>query len=449
MIIKQFFDEALAHSSYAIASGGKVALVDPARDIRPYEEFARTHNSKIEMVLETHPHADFVSSHKELHERFGAKVYINPKTGVSYAHEPLEHGDEVTLGKVVFRTLFTPGHSPDHNSYLLLDENGGEKAVFTGDSLFVGDVGRPDLREGVGNIQTSRYDLADMMFDSVHTIFDKLSDETLVYPAHGAGSLCGKNMSDEKFSTIGKEKKNNWAFQFHDRQKFIESFLEGQSFIPRYFPYDVDLNRTGAESLDKAMQGIPRLTDTSEFDGKSLIIDSRPADQFKKGHYPGSFNIIGEEKEKFETWLGAIVAPGELYYLIGENEEKLKKVLFRTAKIGYETSIAGAMVYDGTGTETINPLNISEFKENMDKFTIVDIRNESELSEGKIFDSAIAIPLPELRKRALEIPADKPVVVHCAGGYRSATGSSILQNALDTEVYDLSDAVKEFQSVSA
>jgi glyoxylase-like metal-dependent hydrolase (beta-lactamase superfamily II)/rhodanese-related sulfurtransferase len=445
MIIKQFFDTPLAHSSYAVISDNKMALIDPARDTTPYEKFAMENDSDIVMVLETHPHADFVSSHKELHEKFGAPVYINPKAGVSYPHQPLEHGDEVTLGQVTFRALFTPGHSPDHNSYLLLDEKGKEKAVFTGDSLFVGDVGRPDLREGAGNIQASRHDLAEMMFDSIRNIFTDLQDDTLVYPAHGAGSLCGKNMSQDRFSTIGREKKENWAFQLQDKKKFIESFLEGQPFIPKYFPYDVELNRHGADALTTAVSGVKRLTRRAQLEKNVLIIDTRPANQFKAGHYPGAINIIGEEEEKFETWLGAIVAPNESFYLVSENAEKLARILLRVAKIGYESQVTGALVYDGEGEEKTDSLDKENFSKHPEEYTIVDIRNESETANGKIFRHAISIPLHSLRTRINEVPEDKPVVVHCAGGYRSATGSSILQARKQVPVFDLSDFVKEFQ----
>ncbi len=449
MVIKQFFDDALAHSSYAIASAGKVALVDPARDTAPYEAFAKEHNAQIEAVFETHPHADFVSSHREFQKRLGAKVYIHPKAGVKYDYQPLEHGQEVQVGDVIIRALFTPGHSPDHNSYLLLDKDGTKKAVFTGDSLFVGDVGRPDLREGVGNIQASRQDLAAMMYNSINTVFDKLPDEVVVYPAHGAGSLCGKNLSTDLHSTIGREKKTNWAFQFDDEQKFIESYLEGQSFIPKYFPYDVDLNREGADTLENSVSGVSRLKSKDEVRENVVIIDVRPAEQFKAGHYSGAINIMAGEKDKFETWLGSIVAPDEAFYLVAENEEQLQKVIFRTAKIGYETQLAGGLIYDGTGKASSEIIDINDFTANPEKYTIVDIRNASEVKGNKIFDSSINVPLYDLRQRSSEIPTDKPVVVHCAGGYRSAAGSSILENALNVTVFDLSEAVKEFQQVDA
>lgn len=449
MVVKQFFDETLAHSSYAVASNGKVALVDPARDTTPYEAFAKEHNAKITDVFETHPHADFVSSHLELQQRMGVKVYIHPKAGVSYPHEPLEHGSEVKVGDVTFRALFTPGHSPDHNSYLLLDAEGNQKAIFTGDSLFVGDVGRPDLREGVGNIQASRHDLAAMMYDSINSVFAKLPDDVVVYPAHGAGSLCGKNLSDDLESTIGREKKTNWAFQFDNEEKFIESYLEGQSFIPKYFPYDVDLNRQGAGPLGQSVSGIPQLGSVEELEKGVVIIDVRNGEDFKSAHYKGALNIMAADDDKFETWLGSIVAPDEPYYLVAPDEEQLKKVIFRTAKIGYEQNLKGGLIYDGTGKASSPAFDLKKFSANPDEYTIVDIRNTSEVKGNEIFPNSVNIPLHELRQRSGEVPSGKPVVVHCAGGYRSAAGSSILENALGREVYDLSEAVKGFQEVAA
>jgi glyoxylase-like metal-dependent hydrolase (beta-lactamase superfamily II) len=333
MNIKHFYDEALAQGSFAIESEGKVALVDPSRDIQPYIHFAKQHDADIVAVFETHPHADFISSHLELQEKFEAALYINEKVGVSYDFKHMGHGDEVKIGNVTFRALFTPGYSPDHNSYLLLDENGNEKAVFTGDSLFVGDVGRPDLREGAGNIQVSRKELAGMMYDTVHDIFADLSDETKVYPAHGAGSLCGKNMSSELSSTIANEKANNWAFQLKDKGKFVDAFLEGQSFIPKYFPSSVEVNRKGAKALEDAVKNADRKVGFEIPDG-SIIIDTRAKEEFKKEHLKGAINIQNKEADKFETWLGSIVGPEEEYYLIAENNQDLEIAIYRAAKIG-------------------------------------------------------------------------------------------------------------------
>lgn len=445
MNIKHFYDDALAQGSFAIESEGKVALVDPSRDIQPYIDFADQHDAKIVAVFETHPHADFISSHLELQEKFGADIYVNEKVGVDYDYKHIGHGDEVKIGKATFRALFTPGHSPDHNSYLLLDENGEQKAVFTGDSLFVGDVGRPDLREGAGNIQVSRKELAGMMYDTVNDVFATLADDTKVYPAHGAGSLCGKNMSSELSSTIANEKANNWAFQIKDKDKFVDAFLEGQSFIPKYFPNSVEVNRKGASGLEEAVKNANKKEGIEIPDG-SIIIDTRAKEDFKKGHLKGAINIQNKEADKFETWLGSIVGPDEDYYLVAENQNDLEFAIYRAAKIGYESNLVAGVINPKGEIVTDAMVNLEDFRKNPEAYTIIDIRNKSEVEDGKFFDSANNIPLPELRERASEIDVEKPVIVHCAGGYRSAAGFSIVKRLLpNAKVYDLSDAVNEFK----
>ncbi|KAB1064475.1 rhodanese-like domain-containing protein [Salibacter halophilus] len=445
MNIQHFYDDALAQGSFAIESNGEVALVDPSRDIKPYIDFADKHNAKIVAVFETHPHADFISSHLELKEKLGVDIYINEKVGVSYDFENMNHGDEVKVGDVTFRALFTPGHSPDHNSYLLIDEDGKQHGVFTGDSLFVGDVGRPDLREGAGNIQVSKKELAGMMFDTINDVFSNLDDNTVVYPAHGPGSLCGKNMSSDLTSTIAKEKSDNWAFHIKDKGEFVEAFLDGQKFIPKYFPNSVEVNRKGAQTLDEAVKSVKREKGI-EIPADAIVIDARDGESFRSGHVKGAINIQNGEKDKFETWLGSIVGPNEKFYLVAENEEKLDFAIYRAAKIGYEGNIISGVVDPKNTSEKESDLNLDDFKSNPDHYTIIDIRNASEVEGGKFFDNAINIPLPDLREKFDEIPKDKPVVVHCAGGYRSAAGASILSKLKEnTEVYDLSEAVKEFQ----
>lgn len=447
MNIEQIYDKGLAHGAYAIESDGQVALVDPGRDPQPFIDFAKKHNAQIVAVFETHPHADFASSHLEFHEKFGAKIYVNPKVGVAYEHVPIENGDEVKIGNLTIRAVFTPGHSPDHNTYLLLDENGNKHAVFTGDSLFVGDVGRPDLREGAGNINMKKEELAAQMYDTVHNIFAPMPNDVLVYPAHGGGSACGKSMSmDETYSTIGKEKDRNWAMQVKDKAEFVKTLLEGQVNIPKYFPYSVEMNRKGFEPFEESVKKVPRLSTPSSMDKEVLIIDSRKSESYKKGHLKGAINI--PDGEKFEQWLGSIVAPEENFYLLSESPEKLEAVIRKTAKIGYERFIKGALTVDQTFdlSEKSEYADVEALKEQLPKFTILDIRDEEEVKVNKIFKDSIHIPLGQLRERAHEVPSDKPVVVHCAGGYRSAIGSSILESEYNqaVKVLDLGEGIKQF-----
>lgn len=445
MYIQQFYDEALAHASYAIESEGNMALVDPGRNPQPYLDFAKKKGAEIVAIFETHPHADFISSHAEFLRQYEVPVYINPKVGPFYNFRPLEDGEEVKLGKLKLRALYTPGHSPDHNSYLVLNADGKPEAVFTGDSLFVGDVGRPDLREGVGNLQMSRKELAKHMFHTIQDTFAKLPDGVKVYPCHGAGSLCGKNMSDERSSTIGQQKDENWAFRTKDENSFVQEYLEGQPFIPPYFGHAVELNRKGAPALADSLKKIEFFTNGKQAEEGAMLVDIRSEDAFKQGHLPGAVNIQAGEKDKFETWLGTLIKPGEAFYLTGDDESQLEESLKRVAKIGYEEQLKGVLLKPAHAEKQSAELKLGDFKQQPENYTIVDVRNTSEVEKGKIFKSAISIPLPELRERAEEIPTDKPIVVHCAGGYRSAAASSLLEKKLNAKVYDLSDAVKQFQ----
>jgi len=290
MQVQQFYDDGLAQASYAILSQGKIALVDPGRDPQPYYQFAREHQAEIVAVVETHPHADFVSSHLEIHQTTGATIYINEKVGAEYPHQAFNDGDEITLGNVSLYAMETPGHSPDSNTVILRDEHGNDYAAFTGDTLFIGDVGRPDLREKAGNIKAKREELARMMYHTTREKLMKLNEEVLVYPAHGAGSLCGKNLSDDTVSTIGKELKYNYALQPMSEAEFIDTLLEGQPFIPKYFGFNVDINKAGAPPYEESVKAVPRLENTAEWEAGVLIIDARPEEQFKKGHLKGAIN---------------------------------------------------------------------------------------------------------------------------------------------------------------
>lgn len=446
MKIEQFYDKGLAHASYAIISEGKMALVDPARDPQPYYNFAKENNAEIVAVFETHPHADFVSSHLEIAKKTGATIYVSQLLGADYDHKPFDDGDELKLGKLTLRALNTPGHSPDSVTILLLDENGKQHAAFTGDALFVGDVGRPDLRENVGNLTAKREELAKQMYHTTNNVFKKLDEEVLVYPAHGAGSLCGKNLSSDTYSTIGREKNTNYALQDMSEDEFIKTLLQDQPFIPKYFGHDVSMNKAGAVGFEDGINAVPRLNNDAKLEEGTLIVDTRPQEQFKKGHLPNSINI--QEGGKFETWLGSIVGPSEKFYLIAENEAVLSSVIRKSAKIGYEGNIKGALLTPTTLPQKSLQTDLDDFSNNPEKYTIVDIRNTGEVKDGKIFESAVTIPLPELRERLNEIPKDKPLMVHCAAGYRSAAGQSILEQAIDIPVYDLSDAINSFKMIT-
>lgn len=447
MEIKQFEDKNLAHYSYAIHNNGEIALVDPARNPQPYYDFAKQHQANITAVIETHPHADFVSSHLEIHETTGAKIYVSKLLGAEYAHQSFDEGDTIKLGNGSLKALNTPGHSPDSISIVVLDENGKEQAVFTGDTLFIGDCGRPDLREKAGAIMSSRKELAKQMYHSLRDKLITLPDSVIVYPAHGAGSLCGKGLSEQNSSTIGAEKMSNWSLQSMSEEAFIEELLADQPFVPKYFPFEVGINKKGAAGYGTSVSKVLKkeAVNVKALNPEILIIDTRPQDQFKKGHLKNAINLMNDTK--FETWLGSIVNPGEPFYLVSENETNLNQLIERTAKIGYETQIVLAFVSD-YGMESSDEFDPEYFKNNPDEYTIVDVRNPSEVKASKTFEQSIPIPLYELRERTQEIPTDKPIVVHCAAGYRSAAGSSIIKSKIQdaSQVIDLGEAVKTFQN---
>ncbi len=442
MNIKQFEYKPLAHYSYAIVSNGEMAVIDPERDPKAYYDFAKKNNAKIVAVIETHPHADFVSSHLQIHKETGATIYNSVKLGADYPHNSFDDGDSIKIGDSTLKAINTPGHSPD--SITIEATSGDETALFTGDTLFIGDVGRPDLRENVGNMKAKREELAEMMYQSITTKFNHLPDNAIVYPAHGAGSLCGKNLSEANSSTLGNERLGNWAFKKQTKEAFMNTILDGQPFIPSYFGFDVDTNKAGAETLKVAISSVPfKKGETAT----GLIVDIRDEADFKKGHLPGSINIMGvSETEKFETWLGAIVQPKEPFTLVVALEDQKDYILNRVAKIGYEKQLTQVITISEENLVKTEKLDLVDFKENLENYTIIDIRNTSEVNEERFFDSAKSYPLNELRENASSIPTNKPIVVHCAGGYRSAAGSSILENILkNTTVFDLSEDINKFK----
>lgn len=441
MLIEQFEDKGLSHFSYAILSDGEIALVDPARDPRPYYSFAERHKAHITAVLETHSHADFVSSHKEVAEETGAVVYVSEFMSAGFPHTAVQDGQRLQLGKVSFRVLYTPGHSYDSICFLLMDHQGREHALFSGDTLFIGDVGRPDLRESMKDNPAKREELALAMYETINGKLRDLNDETMVYPAHGAGTLCGKSLSDAASSTIGAEKIGNYAFRITQKEEFVRTLLSEQPFVPKYFGYDAVLNQQGAPELASALKNVPRLQSYRSFGAGIPVIDARSREAFRKNHLKGSFNV--PDGLKFETWLGSILNPGEHFYLLAPDMQQLNILLLKIAKIGYETNISG--VATGlSGKHEISPESLPErFEENTGSFTIIDARNRNEFSDGAYYEQAVNIPLPELRERAAEIPRGGPIAVHCAAGYRSAIASSIIRALTEEQVYDIGEAVEK------
>lgn len=451
MQIKQWEDKNLAHFSYGIVSDceKKLVLIDPARNPQQYLDYAKETNVEITGIIETHPHADFVSSHLELHQLTGATIFASSMLKATYPHQSLEEGDTIRFGKIKLSTLYTPGHSPDSIS-ILLEKDGRQTAVFTGDTLFIGDCGRPDLRNDGGDAKAAADKLARQMYRSLRNKLMPLHDDVVVYPAHGAGTLCGKALSKANSSTIGEEKKTNWSLQEQSEEEFVKIILAEQPFVPAYFPYDVELNKKGAApfkaNVDKVKAGAfidPEKL--SQINTENLwAIDVRDQKAYKQGHLSHSINLM--EGEKFETWLGSIIQPGERFYLVGKDDEQLKEMIERAGAIGYEVQIEEAFVLRDADLIS-DVINVNDFKADKDAYTIIDVRNESEVKEHKILDNSLNIPLAEIRVKASEIPTDKPLVVHCASGYRSAGASSLIQSFIGEKikVYDLGEAVTDFQ----
>ena len=320
MLIHQFYDTGLAHASYAVIRNGQMVVIDPARDPQPYYNFAVLHEAEITGVIETHPHADFVSSHLEIHQKTGAIIYVSKLVGAEYPHETFDDGDTISLSDIKLAAINTPGHSPDSICILVIDQNGRQTDLFTGDTLFVGDVGRPDLRENAGNITAQKEELAKQLYHSTRNKLMKLPHHVTVYPAHGPGSLCGKNMSPDLHSTIGRELRENYALQLMDELQFVQLLTADQPFMPRYFGYDVELNKKGAAAVTLNIVAVPRAKYGPVNKGLP-VIDSRPSTDFKAGHLQGAINL--QDGSKFETWLGSIINPDEPFYLLAEDEDSL------------------------------------------------------------------------------------------------------------------------------
>jgi hydroxyacylglutathione hydrolase len=427
MFEKRFFVPGLAHASYLFGSNGEAAVVDPKRDVDDYIQTAQQAGLKIVTIFNSHPHADFASGFMELAERTGAKVYSSHFAPVKYAHVASQHGDIVTVGGVEVEIWETPGHSPDSLSFVA-KENSRPYAIYTGDLLFVGDVGRPDLRDADEDPTALAGKLYDSLFNKVFT----LPDDVKVYPAHGAGSLCGRAISSDPFSFVGQEKRFNWAAQLTDRKEFIEKMTSNLPDRPAYFDYDVDVNLRGAPALS-ALPPV-RAIDEEELKaaaaGGAVVIDTRPAPFFGAGHFPGSLNI-GLNSAMFSTWTGFMVPGGKPITLVVGSSEAAPRARLELARIGYD-QILGYVEADAlTETRQISQLSVCDLKTSLKRDQaplVLDVRTPGEWNSSHI-EGARHIPLPQLRSRMEELPKDQPIAVICGSGYRSSIAGSLLERA--------------------
>jgi glyoxylase-like metal-dependent hydrolase (beta-lactamase superfamily II)/rhodanese-related sulfurtransferase len=436
MYFKQFYLGCLAHASYLIGSGGEGAVVDPQRDVDHYINEAEAQGLKIKYVIETHLHADFVSGHRELAARTGAVIVFGREAGATFPHRAVRDGDEITIGKVVLRIMETPGHTPESISVLVIDSEASDQPqkILTGDTLFVGDVGRPDLAGGKGYTPPM---MAAMMYDTLHDKLLKLPNEVEIYPAHGAGSMCGRNLSTETFSTIGEQRQLNYALQPMSKDAFVRMMTVDLPEAPAYFPRDAEINRTGAPNLAE----VSRPAALAPEEVKSLaaagyqILDVRGAAEFGAGHVPGAINV--GLKGQFAIWAGTLLAMERPIVIVAESEEQAAEAVVRLARVGIESVkgylAGGIAAWDDSGFElaSVPQITVNELKELIASRTppqILDVRRPPEYESGHV-PRAQTAPLLSLQQSLQYLTLDpaKPTAVICAGGYRSSAATSILQ----------------------
>ncbi|TDQ18464.1 glyoxylase-like metal-dependent hydrolase (beta-lactamase superfamily II) [Algoriphagus boseongensis] len=438
MKIEQIYTGCLAQGAYYLESDGEAAIIDPLREVQPYIEKAERRNAKIKYVFETHFHADFVSGHKDLAAKTGAKIVYGP-TGMKMGFDAIvaEDNQEFQLGKAKIRVVHTPGHTMESVCYLLINEEGKEEAIFTGDTLFIGDVGRPDLAQKVVKDLTQEK-LAAHLYDSLRNKLMPLSDDLIVYPAHGAGSACGKNMSKETSDTLGNQKKTNYALQPMSKEEFIKEVLTGLTPPPAYFPQNVLMNIQGYDSIDEVLErGVKPLT-PAEFEAAAnetgaLILDTRDAQTFAKGFIPNSINIGIDGS--FAVWVGAMIPDLKQEILVVAEEGREEEVITRLARVGYDYSIGylkgsfKAWKESGHEVDSITSISVDELakiKESDPNIHILDVRKNSEYLSEHVMDAENA-PLDYINDSMLKVNKDKTYYVHCAGGYRSMVFNSILR----------------------
>lgn len=442
MYFKQFYLGCLAHASYLIGSDGEAAVVDPQRDVDQYIEEANAQDLRIKYILETHLHADFVSGHRELADKTGAEIVFGKEAGATFPHRAVKDGDELTIGRVKLRIMETPGHTPESVCVLVTEREAkaGEDAcvpkLLTGDTLFIGDVGRPDLAGGRG--YTSQ-DMAAMMYDSLHKKILKLSDDVEVYPAHGAGSMCGKNISTDTSSTIGQQRKFNYALQPMSKDEFVRMMTADLPEAPAYFPQDAEINRGGAASLE----GLPPLQSMTPAEVAEcakhgcIVLDVRTADEFGAGHVPGSMNI--GLSGQFASWAGTLIPMTAPIVLLAESEDKAEEARLRLARVGLENikgHLAGGIdAWKEVGFEVamVPQISVGDLKRLIDSrsdLQVIDVRRPAEYESGHV-PRAVTSPLSKLRESwpLLAFDPAKTTTVICAGGYRSSAATSLLQAA--------------------
>ncbi|HET7892002.1 MAG TPA: rhodanese-like domain-containing protein [Candidatus Sulfotelmatobacter sp.] len=452
MYFEQFYLGCLAHASYLLASQGEAVVVDPQRDVELYLTAAAQQGVAIRHIVETHLHADFVSGHKELAQRTGATIYIGARAGATFSHVGVRDGFELKFGAASIRVLETPGHTPESICLVVADKEKSAEpwAVLTGDTLFIGDVGRPDLSPS-----HTPAELAALLYDSLHKKLMPLADNVLVYPAHGAGSLCGKNMRAERSSTIGTERLTNYALQIKSREEFVKQLTSHLPARPEYFQKDAEINRAGAGALSELPP--PRAIKPAELKTMLLegeiALDVRPGEEFAAGHVPGSVNIA--LSGQFASWAGTVLGLSAHPVLIAASDAQLEEARLRLARVGIEAldgfldGGVAAWEQAGFALATIPQIAAGELHARLKahEVQVLDVRREPEWDSGHI-EHATWWPLDNFRVSPPELDRDAVIAVHCKGGYRSMIAASLLQRAGFKNVIDVSGGFDAWQGAS-
>ena len=436
MKVEQIYTGCIAHAAYYIENNGEAAIFDPLREVQPYIDRAISDDAKVKYVFETHFHADFVSGHLDLKKKTGADIVFGPTAKPGYEAIVAEDGQIFNVGNYQVKVIHTPGHTMESTTYLLIDENGKEHGIISGDTLFIGDVGRPDLAQHVIADLTEEK-LAAHLYDSLRNKILPLSDDLIVYPNHGAGSACGKNMSKETTDTLGNQKKTNYALQEMTKEEFIEKLLDGLTTPPGYFPQNVLMNIQGYESLDSVMERGSKPLTAEEFElvaneTHALVLDTRDAEEFYQGFIPNSVNIGLEGN--FAQWVGEMIPDVRQEILLITDEGKEEEAITRLSRVGYDKSVGylkgGFATWKKSGKEvdTIHRITTDDFESKFknDHLQVIDFRKKSEFDSEHV-EGAKNIPLNEINKHLAELPKDGNFMIHCAGGYRSMIAASILK----------------------
>ena len=437
MKVEQIYTGCLAHAAYYIENNGEAAIFDPLREVEPYLNRANKDNAKIKYVFETHFHADFVSGHLDLQKKTGAQIVFGPGAQPNYEATIAKDNQIFKVGNYQVKALHTPGHTMESTSYLLIDENGKEHGIITGDTLFIGDVGRPDLAQHVVSELTEEK-LAGHLYDSLRHKIMPLSDDLIVYPNHGAGSACGKKMSKETTDTLGNQKKTNYALRADmTKEEFMKELLDGLTAPPGYFPKNVLMNIQGYESFDEVKHKAENPLSPDQFEAlanasQALILDTRNATDFSKGFIPNSINIGLDGN--YAPWVGELIKDINQEILLVTDEGKAEEAITRLARVGYDHAIGylkggiNSWISEGKETDATERISAKEFETIFHKknATLIDVRKKSEYDSEHV-EGSINIPLNNLNEHLAEIPKEQPFIVFCAGGYRSMIASSILK----------------------